>query len=349
MSPDTSEDGRESKTLLHYQAPTNTTPFCRGEESAHTYVTLSPPLSPDNYGVGQHAESVPRIVDNLRAASYRGEQPVDSSFTLFPEFPPEIRLSIWRHALLVPRIVEVDFDKNWFYRSRTLPPLLACNRESRIECLKAYPTCSDAVPEWIRFDWDILYLKQLDFSHSFIKPEYTYLSIQRWDPQEEEEISDESDKWMGRPVHFEDVTALAINREVLTQTFDDYECIIRHFFPHVKLLIVLIDDGITIHEAWDVKEGDFKAYESDWGDFCPRWNFTRASTGPFTCVSDENEDYETYVEKQMIKRFQREQDDYKDYNAPLINVRGCWLPPGVEIPECGRWPDDWDGWVRAIQ
>ena len=337
MSPDTSEDGRESKTLLHYQAPTNTTPFCRGEESAHTYVTLSPQLSPDNFGVGQHAESVPRIVDNLRAASYRGEQPVDSSFTLFPEFPPEIRLSIWRHALLVPRIVEVDFDKNWFYRSRTLPPLLACNRESRMECLKAYPTCSDAVPEWIRFDWDILYLKELDFStqYSFIKPEFKHLSIQRWEPYEFERVTDQSDKWIGRPRHFEKVQALAVNREVLIQTTDDYECIIRHFFPHLELLVVLIDDDVVIHEAWD---NDFKTYEGDWGHFQPRWAFTRASTGPFTSVSDVNVDYERYVKKQIMERLKREKKDYKDYNAPFISVRACWLPPGAEVPECGRWP-----------
>jgi hypothetical protein len=164
MSPDTSEDGRESKTVLYYQALTNTTLFARGEEAAYIYTTLSALLSPDTYRVRQHAESVLRIVDSIRAVLYCREQPVNSSFILFPEFPPEIRLNIWQHTLLVLRIVEVDFDKNWFYRSRTLPPLLACNRESWIECLKAYPICNDAVPEWIRFDWDILYLKRLDFS-----------------------------------------------------------------------------------------------------------------------------------------------------------------------------------------
>jgi hypothetical protein len=130
----------------------------------------------------------------------------------------------------------------------------------------------------------------------------------------------------GDPVHFENVTVLALNWEVLTQTFDDYECIIRHFFPHLKLLIVLIDDSIVIYEAWNIKEGDFKAYESDWGDFQPWWYFTRASTRPFTSVSDVNVDYERYVKKQMRERFKTDEDDYKDYNVPFINVRGCWLP-----------------------
>jgi hypothetical protein len=348
MYPDSSADGRERKAFFPTpQALINTTPIARGEEAAHTYATLSPPLSPD-ISLGQE---VPRIVNNIQAASYRGERPDDSSFTLFPKLPPEIRLNIWRHALLVPRIVEIDFNENWFYRSRTLPPLLSCNHESRIECLKAYSTCNHVIPQWIRFDWDTLYLKQLDFSthYSFVKPELEYFSIQRWEPQEGVEISDESDKWIGRPGHFEKVHALAVNREVLTQTNDDYECIIRHFFPHLELLIVLIDDGVPIHEAWDVKEDDFKAYESDWGDYPPRWEFTRASTGPFTPVSDVNVDYENYVKSRMMERFEAEGRDYKKYKAPFISVRGCWLPPGVKVRECGRWPDDWDGWVRAIQ
>jgi hypothetical protein len=174
-----------------------------------------------------------------------------------------------------------------------------------MECLKAYSTYNDVVPKWIRFDWDILYLKQLDFSthYSFVKPEFEYLSIQRWEPQEFEDVTDRSDKWIGRPRHFEKVHVLAVNREVLTQTIDDYECIIRHFFPYLELLVVLIDDDVVIHEAWD---NDFKAYEGDWGDFQPRWEFTRASTGPFTSVSNVNVDYERYVKKQIIERLKRE-------------------------------------------
>jgi hypothetical protein len=41
----------------------------------------------------------------------------------------------------------------------------------------------------------------------------------------------------------------------------------------------------------------------------------------------------------MGKRFEKEEEDYKDYTALFFCVRGCWLPPGVKIPECGRWPD----------
>jgi len=145
MSPDISANRREDETSFPtYQALINTTPIARGEESAHTYATLSLALSPDNKTrLRQRAASVLRIIDNIQAVSYRGERLVGSSFKLFPVLPPEIRLYIWQYALLVPRIVEIDFDENWHYRSRTLPPLLSCNRESPKECLKAYSTCND--------------------------------------------------------------------------------------------------------------------------------------------------------------------------------------------------------------
>jgi hypothetical protein len=67
-------------------------------------------------------------------------------------------------------------------------------------------------------------------------------------------------------------------------------------------------------------------------------DFIEASTGPFTPISSVNLDYEKYVKSQMILRFEKEQRDYKEYKAPFISVRGCWLPPGVEVLECGCWP-----------
>ena len=146
MSPDSSADARDSEAFSPtHGAVINPTPIARGKEAAHLYAT--PLLSPNI----RFEQGVPRIVDNIQAASYRGERSSDSLFSLFPNLPLEIRLDIWRHAILVPRIVEVDFVTNWFYRSETLPPLLYCNRESRIECLKAY---NDVIPKWIRFDWD---------------------------------------------------------------------------------------------------------------------------------------------------------------------------------------------------
>ena len=60
-------------------------------------VDVSPPLSPDNrvrLSLRQHAASISRIVDNLRAVLYREERPVDRSFTLFSNFLSEIWLNI---------------------------------------------------------------------------------------------------------------------------------------------------------------------------------------------------------------------------------------------------------------
>jgi hypothetical protein len=92
----------------------------------------------------------------------------------------------------------------------------------------------------------------------------------------------------------------------------------------------------------------FEVYEGDWGEFPPRWEFTRECTGPFTIVSTENMRYKEYIEMHMKKRFEREEEDYKDYTALALCVMGCWLLSGVEIPEYGRWPDDWSRRVRTL-
>ncbi|KAF4628144.1 hypothetical protein G7Y89_g10008 [Cudoniella acicularis] len=87
------------------------------------------------------------LINNTRIASYRGERAIARSFTLFPQLPPEIRIRIWQHAISVPRIVEIEFNTNWRYRSKTPPTLLSCNRESRKEFLKAATVAQNG------FDW----------------------------------------------------------------------------------------------------------------------------------------------------------------------------------------------------
>lgn len=190
----------------------------------------------------------------------------------------------------------------------------------------------------IRFDWDVLYLKSLRFSDDFIQPNFLE-TIERWGPIDDlYDIADGSNKWNGRPDNFDMVRTLAIHRDTLTQTNDDYECVLRHFFPRLQLLMVLIDDDVAIKKAWGVKDNDFREYEGDWGDYPPRCYFTQKSTGPFTVVSEKNRCYEEYVITDIKKRFEREEQDYKDYTAPDIRIMGCWLPPGVNIPLCGRYP-----------
>ncbi|KFZ23742.1 hypothetical protein V502_01778 [Pseudogymnoascus sp. VKM F-4520 (FW-2644)] len=148
--------------------------------------------------------------------------------------------------------------------------------------------------------------------------------IKRWDPISDihDDISDGSDKWDGRPHNFDKVRTLAINRETLIETHDDYECVFRHFFSAYGYFV----DNV------------FKEYEDDWGDYPPRRYFTEKSTGPLTVVSEKNRCYEEYVSTDIKKRFEREEQDYKKYTAPVLRVMGCRLAPGVNIPVCGSYP-----------
>lgn len=159
-----------------------------------------------------------------------------------------------------------------------------------------------------------------------------------WTVDPPDDSTDESDKWDGRPECLNMIQALAINREFVTQTTDDYECVLRHFFPSLRLLVVLIDDAVAIDRAWNIKNNNFKKYESDWGDFAPRLEFTQKSAGPFTIVSDKNIWYKNYIQMDIEQRFKREEQDYQHHNAPALVVMGCRLPPDVKIPICGRYP-----------
>lgn len=68
--------------------------------------------------------------------------PALTSFHLFPQLYPELRLKIWHMALdLGPRVVTIHYEPTTHsFRSPTPPPaLLHTNRESRHEAKRAYP------------------------------------------------------------------------------------------------------------------------------------------------------------------------------------------------------------------
>jgi hypothetical protein len=125
--------------------------------------------------------------------------------------------------------------------------------------------------------------------------------------------------------------------DLFISTEDDCECIIRHFFPNLQLLILLVDDEHDIPDFWRIKNGDFKEYEDDWGDFQPRWTFTEACTGLYK-MNIQNEAYFDYIDEDIERRFKREEEDYEGYVAPLVMPMGCSLPPGLKITNCGRLP-----------
>jgi len=67
-------------------------------------------------------------------------------FTMFPDFPAEIRLQIWHEALSVPQkvvfsVVQTPFDSHrraFLKRVTPLSPLFYVSRESREEAHRAY-------------------------------------------------------------------------------------------------------------------------------------------------------------------------------------------------------------------
>ena len=73
-----------------------------------------------------------------------GEDAEFMEFTVFPKFPPELRLKVWKHALPGPRVVEIEYcgaEHEWYspIESQGRPSsLLRANKESREVYLKSY-------------------------------------------------------------------------------------------------------------------------------------------------------------------------------------------------------------------
>jgi hypothetical protein len=110
---------------------------------------------------------------------------INSSFTLFPKLPTELRLQIWRCALLLfPRIVQAkphNPSSTTTQRSRipkrsittaTNTPLLSINRESRNELKKFYakpfnpdifPSHTSSLPFNYKFDTLFVDITELNY------------------------------------------------------------------------------------------------------------------------------------------------------------------------------------------
>lgn len=196
------------------------------------------------------------------------------------------------------------------------------------------PKCI-AGPEWFRSDVDTVHLKSLEYGSSkvqFRDPTYGLRHV---------------NAWKGRPDVFGMVKYLAINREVLAYTFNTvpYASIIRHFFPSLQELIVLVDDGIDIEKVWEgtldlTYRENFEPYERYKlpHQLYPRDAFVNASKGPFVRVSEQNLGYEAWLKVRLVRSFEVAERNYPEYVMPKISIMGCSLPKNVELPDCGRWP-----------
>lgn len=298
---------------------------------------------------------------NISEASHLKQTPADGSFTNFPFLPIELRLRIWHHALSVRRIVEMEkipswkeepqegdsssLPDRWHYTIKNLPPLLSTCSESRQEALKAcrnnprQPDDQDPEkqpePAWIRFDYDILHLKSRTWTDNW----------GRWVGHRWYESDIRDSKKGGRAGRnsqrrdcFENVQALAINRELCFSTMDREVAIFRQFFPNLKLLIILIErvDATERIEMWKLREQKLAAGEEcDSDPAYLKWAFMSASTGPFTPVRSP---FQRSLERKLKRGFKEEEKRFKQqhYVAPQVAIMGCSLPPGKEIAACGR-------------
>ena len=78
-----------------------------------------------------------------------------------------------------------------------------------------------------------------------------------------------------RTPHFDKIRALAVSRDFLVHLPDDYEAFIRHFFPNLLILIVLIDDEVDIDSTWGIYDTQYKRYEALYKGSCPREEFAK--------------------------------------------------------------------------
>jgi hypothetical protein len=136
------------------------------------------------------------------------EMEISPKFTIFPQFPPEIRQKIWRLACCEPRVVEIHIyeneilkwveDRRWetetsrksynLHSMTRCPPLLQTSRESRDIALSTYTTNnsrSGQLSLWKNFDFDTAYLGRQFLSYFKENPRRWGGSILRlWQPQE---------------------------------------------------------------------------------------------------------------------------------------------------------------------
>lgn len=253
----------------------------------------------------------------------------------------ELRLSIWEFAIASPRIVELipcpmmrEEDTVSFKNTYPSPLLLTC-LESRQVVLSAYKAPTGVPgPEWLRFDVDTYHLKFDDASFpspKYIRPNWNRSLIKQWNFGSRNRVR--TDKWLGRPELFENLRILAVNYELLACLSDDFECAIRHFFPRLLVLVVLVCDA------------NLKVFRNIFGRIYYRCGsfenlarhitpadlsrFVHASHGPFTSEIRDKQ-FAEIIKSKIQHRLQAEAASYEDYHPPQVVMKSCSVPSGYE-------------------
>lgn len=129
---------------------------------------------------------------------------------------------------------------------------------------------------------------------------------------------------------------------------DEYQCLIRHFFPKLRVLIVLIDDEFDIGEVWKPRD-EYQSYEDarlDDDDYTLYEDkkyvlkrLTLACTGLFRDVA-KSKQYAYHIKDEMEYAFKNEEESWGDYIAPGLVVKGCSLQLDSDyLRDCDRRPD----------
>ncbi|CZR64466.1 uncharacterized protein PAC_14364 [Phialocephala subalpina] len=177
------------------------------------------------------------LCENAQIAEWPTMPSADSSFTIFPELPEKVPSST------------ANASQALQYRPRYPPPVLQTCVEFREEALRAHELerIGDkqedvARTEWIQYNRDV-HIRDLDFS----SPEHGYRD-------------GEDNEWTGRPACFEHIETLAVNYDVVLPEIAAAPSLIRHFFPKLRVLLLLIDEEYEIEKFWS---GNYHRYEMD--------------------------------------------------------------------------------------
>ncbi|KAK0112912.1 hypothetical protein ONS95_014633 [Cadophora gregata] len=127
------------------------------------------------------ASNIPSINrSSVTSSSASAMPPV--KFTLFPKFPLELRLKVWREAI-TPRVITILRDESadrvtWKATTSSAIALLSVNVESRAESLKMYekPFDTSAIPGqesdrrgpcYVNFAHDLIYINFIHLNYCF--------------------------------------------------------------------------------------------------------------------------------------------------------------------------------------
>lgn len=259
-----------------------------------------------------------------------------------------------RHAIDAPRVLDLRKVQTWNDPFPAIPPPLiyrVCH-ESKEETIQVYDAYHSATPErvggyhiktrWVRFDQDIIHIKPMSegcgtdiisLSDRFTRAGLANSFIHQWGGIANTTTNFGSDKWLNRPERFNEITYLAICRDLLHHLPDDYEPFIRHFLPNLMVLIVLIDEDIDIDTEWKIWDLEYGRYEKKIHETLrtdanphaiPRLDFAKKTKGPFKQVKL-NIDYRMDIEYEMRKRFTKEEGDYnvRIYTGIIVQMEGA--------------------------